>query len=385
MSSDDDSDYSSDDDHYVEEVEPEELPQQDAGERRVLGGVDDVFGGGGEAEQPAAKNPLRQCVDFLVALPPFTRAWLVVLVLTACATWYLGDKHPRGKRMLALHWGRALGPKREWWRLLTTFGTLGGQEASVRSLMACGMIYESLAPHEHNMRALGRYRRFGACVVVSAALLLGSQYFGVRRRWYALAFQRAGAADWANTVRPIPTRSSSRRGRPCGSERVCGALVSSCGEVCSEVCLVERSREMTAQRRARPPHPPFFDVFNRRGWGARSLSNKPSRGDAPRQVGASYFLSHDLIFCLLCAPCWEHPHLQINLAFLPGVGPFRMWQLPFVLASVQVLIGGSVRHPPPATRVHPCPPVPTCAGAPIRTASRPPTCHACFGQEHTRV
>ena len=54
----------------------------------------------------------------------------------------------------------------------------------MRSLMPCGMIYESLASHEHNMRGRGlaRCRRFGACVVVSAALLLGSQYFGVRRR-----------------------------------------------------------------------------------------------------------------------------------------------------------------------------------------------------------
>lgn len=172
---------------------------------------------GAEAHGGGIVNDARWALGRLVALPPISLLWLLVLVVcgSACAC------RPGYKTTLAMHWPLA---NDEPWRFATTFCCLGGDFLSLQTLMSLAVIGESVASYEglllftrpmvlrvplpwvQQRRSEIRVSVAFLCLLVSGAgLLLASQHWGVRTGLYrkllshSVQLKPAGINQWLRT------------------------------------------------------------------------------------------------------------------------------------------------------------------------------------------
>lgn len=112
-------------------------------------------------------------------LPVFTRMWVASLLICTVAVQLSADVKPA----LALHWPSV--QNGELWRCASTFICFGGQSLSLSTLLAFGMVVESVAQLENYCGLTASVNlTFLAALVGGAVCLLASQHYGVHLGLY---------------------------------------------------------------------------------------------------------------------------------------------------------------------------------------------------------
>ena len=159
-------------------------------EAAVAGAVTGRLGGTGWRGQlsrfGAAGRGVANLFGQFVELPPLSRAWVGILLVTTAICW----AWPATKELLALHW-KSVTKRGEIWRLVTTFSAFGGDSFSMGTLLSLWFVKDGAVVYERLQQLGSRTSNpafgFLSAVVIGATLLLASQWFGVQGGLYKAA------------------------------------------------------------------------------------------------------------------------------------------------------------------------------------------------------